>query len=135
MNETKVDNRGTTQDLIHGELRSIHSTLERIYEEPSEPSRIIPHLEKIGEHIIHHLASIDERLCEANGLLYGNEIKPEQQKNLDNKRLEILRNENYEMRVILKEVYSLAEELTNTVYDRVGCDIRNVIQRHEDYPQ
>ena len=74
-----VDKRVTTQDLIHGELRSIHSTLERIYEEPSEQSRIIPHLEKIGEHVIDHLASIDERLCEANGLLYGNEIKPEQQ--------------------------------------------------------
>ena len=86
MSETnrEMNTRATTQDLIYDELRNIHGTLAGIYANPSEQAKLIPHLEKIGKHIVDHLSSIDERLCEANGLLYEKKLKPKQQENLEN---------------------------------------------------
>ena len=132
MSETnrEMNTRATTQDLIYDELRNIHGTLAGIYANPSEQAKLIPHLEKIGKHIVDHLSSIDERLCEANGLLYEKKLKPKQQENLENvalikrlkqkenleeKRLKVLRQQNDEMRDVLNKVYTKACEIVGMV--------------------
>ena len=120
MSETNR-NRDTTQDLIHNELKNIHSTLASIYANPSEQAKLIPHLEKIGKHIVDHLASIDERLCEANGLLHDTKQEqefPVKQKHsilLEEKRLKMLRKQNDEMRNVLDKVYTKACEIVGMV--------------------
>ena len=109
--------RDTTQILIYDELKNIHGTLASIYANPSEQAKLIPHLEKIGKHIVDHLASIDERLCEANGLLHDTKQEQEfqvKQKHsilLEEKRLKMLRQQNDEMRNVLDKVYTKACEL------------------------
>jgi chromosome segregation ATPase len=108
MSETNR-NRDTTQDLIYHELKNIHGTLASIYANPSEQAKLIPHLEKIGKHIVDHLASIDERLCEANGLLY--DTKQKHNILLEEKRLKMLRQQNDEMRDVLEKVYTKACKL------------------------
>jgi len=143
MSETnrEMNTRATTQDLIYDELRNIHGTLAGIYASPSEQAKLIPHLEKIGKHIVDHLSSIDERLCEANGLLYEKKIKPIQQENLENvaliKRLKIVRQQNAEMKDVLTKVYTKACEIVGTRYDAeegrwnksitLAKDIENII--------
>ena len=66
------------------------------------------------------LTSLDERLCETNNILTDisikldrnpKEINPEQQPNLETKRLEILRKQNEEMREVLNECYTKACEI------------------------
>ena len=113
--------RDTTQILIYDELKNIHGTLASIYANPSEQAKLIPHLEKIGKHIVDHLASIDERLCEANGLLHDTKQEQEfqvKQKHsilLEEKRLKMLRQQNDEMRNVLDKVYTKACELVEEI--------------------
>ena len=123
MSETnrEMDTRATAQDLIYDELRNIHGTLASIYASPSEQAKLIPHLEKIGKHIVHNLASIDERLCEANGLLHDTKEEQKFQVNqkhstpLEEKRLKVLRQQNDEMRDVLNKVYTKACEIVGMV--------------------
>ena len=123
MSETnrEMDTRATAQDLIYDELRNIHGTLASIYASPSEQAKLIPHLEKIGKHIVDNLASIDERLCEANGLLHDTKEEQKFQVNqkqsilLEEKRLKVLRQQNDEMRDVLDKVYTKASEIVGMV--------------------
>ena len=126
--------RATTEDLIYDELRNIHGTLASIYASPSEQAKLIPHLEKIGKHIVDNLASIDERLCEANGLLHDTKEEHKFQVNqkhstpLEEKRLKVLRQQNNEMRDVLNKVYTKACEIVGMV--GITNNLSNVLDQY-----
>ena len=136
MSETNrdMDTRATTRDLIYNELRNIHGTLASIYANPSEQAKLIPHLEKIGKHIVDNLASIDERLCEANGLRHDvieeQKFKVNQKHSilLEEKRLKVLRQQNDEMRDVLDKVYTKACEIVGMV--GITNNLSNVLDQY-----
>ncbi len=136
MSETnrEMKTRVTTKDLIYDELRNIHGTLASIYASPSEQAKLIPHLEKIGKHIVDNLASIDERLCEANGLLHDTKEEQKFQVNqkhsilFTEKRLKVLRQQNDEMRVLLAKVYAKANEIVGMV--GITNNLSNVLDQY-----
>jgi predicted metal-dependent HD superfamily phosphohydrolase len=136
MSETnrEMDTRAIAQDLIYDELRNIHGTLASIYASPSEQAKLIPHLKKIGKHIVDNLASIDERLCEANGLRH--DVIEEQKFQVNQKhsilftekRLKVLRQQNDEMRVLLAKVYAKANEIVGMV--GITNNLSNVLDQY-----
>lgn len=136
MSETnrEMKTRATTEDLIYDELRNIHGTLASIYASPSEQAKLIPHLEKIGKHIVDNLASIDERLCEANGLLHDTKEEQKFQVNqkhsilFTEKRLKVLRQQNDKMRVLLAKVYAKANEIVGMV--GITNNLSNVLDQY-----
>ena len=136
MSETnrEMKTRATTEDLIYDELRNIHGTLASIYASPSEQAKLIPHLEKIGKHIVDNLASIDERLCEANGLRHDvieeQKFKINQKHSIlfTEKQLKVLRQQNDEMRDVLDKVYTKACEIVGMV--GITNNLSNVLDQY-----